>query len=101
MNRATQILFEGSVRRPNRQGLESLVACDLFFRMPAFAGVAANVFTRDGRIEFNHRLATFDRRVRTSGNNYARLEKTVPGVGAFQTFHAEAARREVQIADRV
>ena len=69
--------------------------------MPAFTGVAANIFARDGRIKFNHRLTTFDRRVRASGNNYARLEKTVPGVGALQTLHAEAAGRKVQIADRV
>src|SRR5882672_12096839 len=67
--------------------------------MPAFAGPSLDVLARDGRVKFDHRFAAFDRRVGASGNDYARLNETVPRIGALQSLDAQARRREMQIAD--
>src|SRR5205807_6554800 len=69
--------------------------------MPAFAGIAADIFARDRRVKLDHRFAAFDRRVGTTGNDHAGFQKAVPGVGAVQSLHAEPARREMKIANRV
>src|SRR6267143_3687029 len=69
--------------------------------MPAFAGPTLDVLARDGRVELDHRFAALHRRVRASGNDYARLNKTVPRIGAFQALDSQTCGREMQIADRV
>ena len=69
--------------------------------MPAFAAESVKAFARDGRIEFDHWFAAFDRRVRAPGMIAPVLIKLCPGIRAGETFEAESLRREEEIADRV
>src|SRR5437016_2014811 len=69
--------------------------------MPSFPGITFHILARHGRIKLNHRFAAFDRRIRTSGNVYARLNETVPSVRAFETFDPQPGGCEMQIADRM
>src|SRR5882724_2088382 len=69
--------------------------------MPAFAGPSLDVLARDGGVKLDHRFAAFDRCVRSPGNDYAGLNKTVPRIRARQTFDPQTRGRKMQIADRM
>src|SRR6266542_418591 len=69
--------------------------------MPILARFAFDAFAGNGGVKLNHRFAALDRRIRTTGDNAARLEKTLPSVSAGEPIHSQPARREEQIADRV
>src|SRR2546423_10007700 len=67
--------------------------------MPAFAGETFLILARHRRVKLDHRLAALYRSVRAASDDRATLQKALPRVRAFQPLDADAARREVQVAD--
>src|SRR5204863_5973645 len=95
LDRTSQCFFKGSVCRPDSEHLEGLFTRYSLFRMPTFAGKALHVFARDCRVKLDHRLATFDRRVGSTGNNRARFKKRSPGICTCKSVDPKTTRREV------
>src|SRR5438874_13047506 len=78
LDRSAEILFECRVCRPGGKHLERLFARDGLLRVPAFAGVALKVFTGYSRVEFDHGITLFHRRVRAACNDTACLQEALP-----------------------
>src|SRR6185503_11368578 len=66
-----------------------------------FGGKSLLVLARDSSVKLDHRLATLNRRIRSAGNNNARLDETFPRIRTGETIDAEAAWGKKQIANRV
>src|SRR5215471_13960961 len=69
--------------------------------MPTFARFAFEALACHGGVKFDHRLASFDRRIRSTGDDAPALNECLPGVRACQPIDSEPSRREKQIADRM
>ncbi len=87
-NRPFDLLFEGRIRRPDREHLQRLRAGNRLLGMPAFAGESLLALARDGGVELDHRLAALDRRIGAARDNRAGLQQALPRIRAGESLLA-------------
>src|SRR4051794_12073861 len=85
---AADRLLERGYRRPDGEHSQCILARDGLLGVPAFAGFTLEALARRGSVEFDHRLAALDRRVRAAGDDRARSDEAFPCIRPRQPLNA-------------